>query len=427
MIIEVGNSYSQVKQFTQEEFRGLKKILCYETDAKAAYFAGGFVRKKYLIDSKGFFPTGLLELVTEHFDVQLIDKRARPGAKGLFSLRLTPDIVPYLEQLEAAEAVVKNHRCGIVMPTGSGKSLVIALIASRLQVRTLVVVPTLELKKQLKNTLSVLLKGHQHITVENIGSSSLDEAKDYDCLIIDECHHSAAKTYQTLNKTAWKGIYYRVFLTATYFRNETNEQLLFEGIAGKPAYELSYNTAVSKGYIMPVEAFYLDLPKQAYRGYTWAQVYNELVVNNVCRNETIVSLCNTLDVPTLVLVKEIEHGQLLSEMTGIPFVNGQDADTRGYIDKFNSGAIKALIGTIGVLGEGVDTKPAEFIIIAGLGKAKSQFMQSVGRGLRKYPGKESTKIILFKDPSHKWTLSHFKAQKKILLDEYGVQALNLVI
>ena len=99
---------------------------------------------------------------------------------------------------------------------------------------------------------------------------------------------------------------------------------------------------------------------------------------------------------------------------------------RKLIDDFNRQKTHPiLIGTTGVLGEGIDTRPAEWIIIAGLGKSKNQFMQNIGRGIRVYPGKKSCKVILFKDGSHKWTLKHFKEQCMILKEVYGIVPMRL--
>lgn len=421
--ILIGNSYSQIKGLTSGTFSELRKILSYETNPKAAYYSGGFSRPKYLLDKKGFFPTGLLYLV-RHFrpGVLVTDARLKPKmTPDMFKLNLGP-INPYLDQIAAAEHATSCHRGGIVLPTGTGKSLVIALIASRLNVKTLVVVPSLEIKKQLKSSLNALFGPNPNIVVENINSTLLKYDGNFNCLIIDECHHAAAKTYQTLNKTMWSKIYYRFFLTATFFRNDQNEHLLFEGIAGKVIYSLGIRDAIQRKYIVPVEAYYYDLVKKPTDAYTWSQVYSELVVRNAERNEliavTLLRLNN--EAPTLCLVKEIEHGAILSDLTGIPFANGQDEETRRHIEDFNAGKIKSLIGTTGILGEGVDTKPAEYIIIAGLGKAKSAFLQQIGRGVRNYPGKESCKVILFRDASHKFLLRHYREQCKILKEELGI-------
>lgn len=401
----------------------LRDELSYKIDAKASYFSGGFrPRQKFCIDRKGVFPTGLAHRVLDYvlkneLKVNIIDKRIKPKSGLPMFLE---NLAPYASQYEATNMAIKHGRGCISMPTGTGKSLVIALIAARLNVKTLVVVPSLEIKTQLKSFIKSL-HGVNNVTIENIDSNTLEQPGDYDCLIIDEAHHVAAKTYQKLNKTAWANIYYRFCLTATPFRNDTEETLLFESIAGQVIYKLDYPTAVKEKYIVPIEAYYIEIPKQTTDAYTWAEVYSQLVVNNPYRNEVIGQFLTTLaanDISALCLVKEIQHGDLLSEY-GFSFTNGQN-DSRDLIQAFNHKMIPVLIGTTGILGEGVDTKPAEYVIIAGLGKAKSAFMQQVGRVLRTYPGKESGKIVIIKDRSHKFTLRHFKEQVKILKEEYGV-------
>lgn len=425
IVIILGNSYSQIQGLNSNEFSKLKKSLSYTLGEQQAFYTGGFAHRKYLIDKKGFFPTGLLYVVKkQHPTAPIADNRILPS-------RLpsnTPDlgVKPHEWQISAVTSAIKAGRGGIVAPTGSGKSLVIALIASRLKVKTLVVVPTLEIKKQLQEALKTF--NVRRVTVENIDSAELRGNGRYDCLIIDECHHVAASTYQKLNKIHWTNIYYRFFLTATWGRNDTNEQLLFEGIAGEVVYKLSYKEAISKGYIVPIEAYYIDLPKQKTEAHTWREVYNELVVNNKSRNQIIANLLSSLESEnksTLCLVKEINHGEKLFRMTTINFVNGQDDESRVYIKMFNERDFSCLIATTGIMGEGVDSKPCEYVIIAGLGKAKSAFMQQIGRAVRTYSGKESAKVIIFRDTSHKFTLRHFNAQKKILLDEYGVAVIKL--
>lgn len=428
--IGVNNSYSIINGLTSAQHKALASTLSYTIGDRFSRFGPS---KKTLLSKHGEFPTGLLNRVADHLckdlklEIRILNKRVKPPLPPGAPYLAVHVPKPYPAQVSAVAAAVSAGRGIISMPTGTGKSRVIEMIAASLGVKTLVIVPSLEIKKQLKESSD----SFNNITVENIDSKALQTSKvAYDCLIIDEAHHVAAKTYQKLNKTAWSGIYYRFFLTATPFRNNKDETLLFESIAGSLIYQLTYKQSIAEKYIVPIEAYFYEIPKSKPEGYTWAQVYSELVVNNDTRNEmlciTLLRL-SALELPTLCLVKEVKHGQLLSEMSGIPFVSGQDEDSRDYIRQFNRGDIKTLIGTVGVLGEGVDTKPCEYVLIAGLGKAKSQFMQAVGRAVRKYPGKESAKVILFKDRSHKWTLKHFNMQKKILLEEYGVETVKLDI
>lgn len=429
MKLILNNSTSQLTGMTTEVYNKLRKILSYQADPRAVYRKAGFTRPTYLIDKKGVFATGNVSRVLDftllnNLPVEIQDLRVKPTRKVNHQFAI--GLKPYPSQLAAVDAFVRDQRGTISMPTGSGKSLVLALIVARLSVKTLIVVPNLEIKKQLQATFEELFADMSNITIENIDSNALNASVSYDLLLIDEAHRVAAATYQRLNKKNWQGIFFRGFVTATPFRNQKEETLLFEGIAGDVIYQLSYKDAVKEGYIVPVEAYYLDLPKVETDAHTWAQVYSELVVRHDERNMIIGALLGRLkDKSTLCLVKEVAHGQAIADMTGFPFVHGQDDDSRQYIQDFNSGKIKVLIGTEGILGEGVDTKPCEFVVIAGLGKAKSAFMQKCGRSVRRYKDKESAKIILFRDKSHKFTLRHYKEQCTILLTEYGIKPTKL--
>lgn len=430
--IILGNSFSQIKNLTNEQYSALRKVLSYTPNKAAAYFMGGRVFTKPLIDKKGNFPAGLLYRAISHMVDKNIHYTVRtplkaPKGSRMHSLSL-PNISPYPDQLKSIKEAVKAKRGTISMVTGYGKSVTMALLINALQVKTLVIVPNLELKRQLREVFKEAFGTLKNIVVENIDSTNLKNLTDFDCLILDEVHHGAARTYHKLNKQAWGKIYYRFGFTATPFRNQEEEQILLECIAGQVIYEVGYKKAAAQGAVVPIEAYYYNLPKVQTDAYTWREVYNELVIRNGYRNCIIADLLCRLEsaeVSTLCLVKEIEHGNTLSEMSGVPFVNGEDEESKSLIADFNSGKIKALIGTVGVIGEGVDTKPCEYVIIAGLGKAKSAFMQNIGRAIRRYPGKESAKVILFRDTSHRFTLQHFKSQVKVLKEEYGVNVLEL--
>ncbi len=420
--LTINNSYSKLTGLAPEQDKEFRKALSYTLDAKASYFSGSRrSRTRCLVDKAGNFPTGLLHKIPAGYYEKVLDCRLSPRSLTK-DTSLIGGSYPW-QRMALSQAVIKGR--GIISaPTGTGKSRVIALIAQFFGLKILIVVPTIEIKKQLQD----LLKEFQNVTIENIDSNALGRLTDFDCLIIDEAHHVAAKTYHKLNKTAWKGIYYRFFLTATPFRNNKDENMLFEAIAGQVIYKLDYHEAIKKGYICSIEAYYYELPKVPTDAYTWQEVYKEFIVNNGLRNSQIANLLTSLHGSrkhTLCLVKEVKHGKILSEITGLPFVSGVDEDSRIWIKRFNEGALKVLIGTTGILGEGVDTKPCEYVVIAGLGKAKSHFMQQIGRAVRRYEGKESAKVILFKDRSHKFLLRHFKEQCKILKDEYDVIAIKL--
>jgi superfamily II DNA or RNA helicase len=437
--LTIDNSTCRIEGLPRRRSAELKKLLSYATDPKAAFFSKSSWRgKQSLLSKRGSFPTGLLYIVDAFLarfkkaKIQRHDIRVRPVPRSAIT-RASLGHRPRPEQIDAAEACRRFGRGIVCAPTGTGKSDIAALIISAIKVPTLIVVPTLGLKAQTIANLSKAFDKEEmtYITVENVDAlnPNIIDTKHH-CVIIDEFHHSGAKSYRKLNRKAWKNIYYKFGLTATPFRTQDNERLLLESVLSKVIYNLPYQTAVKKGYIVPIEAYYVEIPKQKTDAFTYGEVYSELVVRNAKRNMMIATILNSLDLSgksTLCLVKEIHHGDLLKQMTGIYFANGIDKDSRIKILEFSLNERKILIGTEGVLGEGIDTKPAEWIIIAGLGKSKGAFMQKCGRGFRRYGEKESCKVILIKDKSHKFLLRHFNSQCRVLKDEYGVAPVKLEI
>lgn len=415
--------------------------MSYDIGSQAAYFSNSMhSRKRSLLGARGDFPTGLLYIVekflakTPHV---VKDARVEPTQpeRRFYSKR---SFTPYAEQKGAAAACLIEKRGIVVAPTGVGKSVIAEIIVELLQVNTLIVVPTLELKRQLTDSMKWTFGGvvgglGSPIAVENVDALNPKTVlTGYGCVIIDEFHHSGAKTYRALNKTAWKNVFYRFGLTATPFRSQDNERLLLESVLSKVIYRITYQEAVDKGYIVPMEAYYVEVEPTKTEGYTWHEVYKDLVVDNKGRNAIVAEILDRLrdaDRSTLCLVKEIQHGMNIGKAAEYThaFAKGENDNNWELIRELEYANRKTLIGTTGVIGEGVDTKPCEYVIIAGLGKSKNAFMQQVGRGMRKYPRKESCKVIIFKDKSHKWTLAHYREQCKILREEYGIKPVRLEI
>lgn len=416
--IKVGNSYSKITGLSAKQEKELSKELSYVVGGSSAYFSGYGPKTRSLLSKRGEFPTGLQDRVTVWLTKNRLTRSvSHNGAKPMRNKQLHYGDA-YQWQRDALTETYIYSRGGIRAPTGSGKSRCMGMIAESFNIKTLWIVPSLEIKKQ-----TIESWGHlKNVTITNIDDPKLEKMTDFDMLLIDECHGVAAKRYHKLNKITWTGIFYRYCFSATTFRNDPEETLLYESIAGQNIYELSYNEAVKNKYIVPIESYYIESPKQKTDAFTYREVYDELVINNTPKNHLIAKLLTSLHSSgksTLCLVREVEHGKILSELTGLPFINGADEDSRKYLKHFNQGSLKVLIGTTGIIGEGVDTKPCEYVLIAGSGKAKSQFMQACGRAVRTYPGKESAKIILIQDKSHKFLTRHFSAQKSILKEEYN--------
>jgi superfamily II DNA or RNA helicase len=142
-----------------------------------------------------------------------------------------------------------------------------------------------------------------------------------------------------------------------------------------------------------MEVYYVDLPKRpkAEEHKTFHGAYKALVVENDARNKIIADMVANLCAAgksTLVLTKQINHGVRLQDLLmerdcDVPFAEGTNELKSEYIKAFNRLDESALIGTVGVLGEGVDSlrinscKTAEEasaisrILMGGKSRAKS--------------------------------------------------------
>lgn len=408
--------------------------------------------RHFLLDRKGAFPTGLLYLVEETLVKQgvLYDLQDARIAPRMPQVKLSMNLggaVPYPEQIAAGEAAKACGRGIIVAPTGVGKSLIAALVIERLGVPTLVVVPGLGLKAQVMAGLrrvfgdtlvGPLINGKKKyfITIENIDALPDHPVEGFDCIIVDEFHRSGAEKYQARNRRCWDGIYYRFGLTATPFRTRSEERLLLESVLSKVIYKIPYQVAVDNGYIVPMEAYYVEVPiLDGYkdRNKKYQTVYRELVVERDDRNELIAGMVATLaeqGVSILILTKQIEHGNTLRRMLAthgldIPFAEGANEHNEALVDDFNASGKGCMIGTVGVLGEGIDTKPCEWVFLAGGGKSRVQFMQNLGRAFRRYGNKQSCKIVMIRDQTNHWLEEHFQACCSYLKNEFGVTAEKL--
>ncbi len=153
--LTINNSLSRIENCSQEQFIALRTLLSYTPDTGRYFVAGRRDARRYLIDKKGNFPSGLLSTVEAWFESSRVrperaDLRVKPLSNpGMFSLKLP--FTPYPEQNEAARVCASKHRGCVSAVTGFGKSVTMALLIARLQVKTLIVVPNLSLKTQLKD------------------------------------------------------------------------------------------------------------------------------------------------------------------------------------------------------------------------------------------------------------------------------------
>lgn len=191
-------------------------------------------------------------------------------------------LAPRPYQTEALEAwLAAQGRGTVILPTGAGKTMLAFMAIERLKLRTLIVVPTIELLHQWRNgaierlglaadKVGVVGDGRREvrpITVITYASATMPEApiKDFGLLICDEAHHLPAPGHRAIAERS--ATPYRLGLTATPERSDGAEAELYR-LIGAPVYRRTPEELAAEGHLARFreKRIYVDLsPDEAVR------------------------------------------------------------------------------------------------------------------------------------------------------------------
>jgi len=398
--------------------------------AQLLHINRGLRRKLYVsLYKDGEFPTGLLPNVLNILKEEqyiINDARKRPQLKQHKFVLKEPFPALRHYQKTGTKALEENERGVVVMPTGTGKSLLVAKMIWDLGVNTLIITPSKAITDHMQNTLikhfgkgkvdklnTKTVKIKKPINIVNIQAlvkMKPSALKNIDAVFTDEFHHSSAETFREVNLKHLKDVYFRIGVTATNFRNDGSD-LALQSVLSNVLFEYSIPQAIKEGYLIKPEFEFIQT--QVQDAGNWQQTYKSAIVENDDRNEIIAKVAieeAQKGRHVIILVQQIEHGERLQKLIksdNAKFIHGtiKDLEREKLMEDFRKGKINILIGST-VIGEGVDLPIADTLIMAGGGKARSQVMQNVGRVLRVFPGKKSALIIDFTDEGSRWLEEH---------------------
>ena len=413
------------------------------------------------------------------YPLQIIDNE-RYGHPELKNTVRHQELVKYLESLGAPFDVrdyqydaishgIKNKRCILLSPTGSGKSFIIYNLMrwylDNHEQKVLVIVPTTSLVEQMykdfadygfdvedachrvysgkdKNTDKRIIIS----TWQSIYKLSGDWFHQFGAIFGDEVHGFKAKSLSGIMNKA-KNAEYRFGTTGTLDGTETNK-LVLEGLFGS-VYKVTTTVELQKKNTLAgldIKVMLLNYHNDICH---WMQnkTYQEeidYIVTNEKRNKFITNLALSLEGNTLVLFQYVEkHGKVLYDMMTekaedgrrIFYVSGE-VDTadreqiRGIVEKQKDAIIVASLGTFST---GINIRNLSNICFASPSKSQIKVLQSIGRGLRKSDdGRDTTLYDIADDfhiKSHKnFTLRHSAERIKIYTKEgfqYKIYPINL--
>jgi superfamily II DNA or RNA helicase len=479
--IEVNNVYSKIiGELQPYVFEKLDTALSYYVDGfqfSAAYKRGFWDKetssykhwdgKKHLLYSGVGFNSGLLFRVVELLssvgvDVTVIDKRkVIPFGKEI----KTKNFEARDYQQKALDVAIEKKSGIVKIATGGGKTVVISNLIAKINVKTLVVVPSIDLLYQTKEAIekitgkSIGIVGDGEVDIKPITISTIWSAanalskkmikfdeeefgrkekfqtkdkkkiakavQDAEMLIIDEAHQAACSCIGVINSAA-KNCYYKFGFSGTPQRF-SGEDLLIEGIFGRKIVDVPASQLIDGGFLVKPIIHFINVPeKDDLSSENYQTIYKEYVVENEVRNAKIISAADKLieaERSVLILVRNIKHGQVLLEELekrySVYFVKGDvDSDERNWVRKeFQKGKIDIIIATQ-LFDQGIDIPNLSALILAGSGRAAGRALQRIGRVIRPYPGKKDAIVVDFWD-NCKYLTKHTEERIRIYRTEDG--------
>lgn len=299
----------------------------------------------------------------------------------------------------------------IVSPTGTGKSQIaiedIKELADEGKIRrVLIMVPTTRIRDDWMKRLQAY-ESRISITVDLYNRSFLrrnDTPADfYDYLLFDEAQHAqAANCSKTLQYFTPR---YLVGLTATPDRLD---QKKLEDIFGNYRTKMTLQEAIEKDVIANIRCYRLlsniDLSMVRYNGkdYNYADLEKTLIVES--RNELIVKTLQKYFFPRagffkqgIVFCVNINHCKRLENLMQkagfqAKAVYGSNKNNEAIFEAYSQKKIQFLL-SCQLISEGWDSPQTEVVVMARPTLSKVLYTQQIGRGVRKYEGKECLYVI----------------------------------
>tara|TARA_B100002019_G_scaffold237180_1_gene211927 strand:+ start:1744 stop:3243 length:1500 start_codon:yes stop_codon:yes gene_type:complete len=379
-------------------------------------------------------------------------------------------------QFDAISTGIHRKRGILLSPTGSGKSLIIYVLAlywlQRLTHgvkyphagRVLIIVPTTGLVEQMygdfmnygcpAGAMHRIYSGKDKVfenaicisTWQSIYKLPKQWFAQFGMVIGDECHGFKSKSLMSIMNKACEAEY-RFGTTGTLDGAQTHE-LVLQGLFGKiyrvtTTKSLQDNNTLAQLKIKRIVLKYAETVRKEF-GKQPYQDEIDFIVSNEYRNKFIRNLALDLKGNTLILYNYVEkHGKPIfhliednaDENRKVFFVSG-DVDTsdreaiRGIVEKSKDAIIVASLGTFST---GINIRNLHNIIFASPSKSQIRVLQSIGRGLRKSDDGSATTLydisddISWKSRKNYSLLHSFERLKMYQKEQFNYKTVQLSI
>jgi len=317
-------------------------------------------------------------------------------------MELRPDVHLRPYQDEAVRRFVESGLTGglILLPCGSGKTVIGVAAAARLRARTLVITPSRTIGDQWQQhfqrlttvepaSVSIYRKGiaptpvtiatYQALTARN-GSSGLADVLDHPwgLIIYDEVHSLPADVFR---QSASLQSIRRLGLTATLVREDGREREVFS-LIGPTVYSSPWRDLERRGWIAPVDCIEVRISQQGRQELTpdRALAAKLKVLKRLMRQHS--------HEQTLVVAHHLKEVAAAGRITGAETITGESSleERQTLYRNFKDGDLNCLVLSR-VANVGVDLPDASVMIqLSGAYGSRQEEAQRVGRVLRPKAG-----------------------------------------
>ena len=343
-------------------------------------------------------------------------------------------------QRAAVEAVEREFGRGvtrqlIVLPTGTGKTVVFSHVARRRGGRTLVLAHRTELLDQAAAKIQLVwpearvgrIQGPhdrhrgRDVVVASVPTLARPErlerlAPEFATIIVDEAHHAVAESYRRILDALAGGRRDVLVLGATATPDRADGKSL-RPVFEKIVYQRTLVHMIAAGYLCDLRAkriysrVSLDGVRVRAGDFDAAQLAS--VLNTANRNELIVDSYLRFGEgrKAILFAADIEHAEALADLfrrRGIPSQAISQRTParrrRALLYAFRHGQIQVLTN-VAVFTEGFDEPSIACVILARPTRSRALLAQMVGRGTRLCPGKRDCLVLDIADTTAQHPLS----------------------
>ena len=336
-------------------------------------------------------------------------------------------IVPNYMQRKALKELNRNRALGIqrsliISATGSGKTYLAAFDALNFNPKKLlyIVHEGSILTRSLETFQNVF--GAQKTCGKYTGEAKETEADflfatnvsmcksldifkkdEFDYIIIDECHHAVAETYKKI--IDYFEPEFLLGLTAT--ENRMDNKDVVEIFDNNIPFELRLRDAIINDLIVPFHYYGI---RDSLVDYGLSDSAERRLIAQIADTGNCEFIYQQIEkhrrsgekLKALAFCRNIQHARMMAENLGeyykTAYLTGKHKTgerIRAFNDLQDDNKSLEILFAVDILNEGVDIPGVNMVLFLRPTESSTIFIQQLGRGLRKYPGKDYVTILDF--------------------------------